>query len=243
MIKTNRMKVAFYLPFLFLWLIVKSQTNPIGIAETFKTYANTSAGSNNGTMVNLSPIEDTKGSPYLLNSWATGAVQFNNGNILSEPTNSLNYDKISHQLIVKLSEKEILSVNMNDIKSFSLKDSLASLNFIKIPQISSTYVIQLYQGKSYSLYKSIDTKFYKSDYQNKGLYETGEKFDRYIDKPEYFIIDNTSRIYDIHNGNKSELKKLALSLPGVKSYIKDVNNNAEAEIYLTDLVIYINSHK
>jgi hypothetical protein len=220
-----------------------AQTNTISIGKSFQEYVN-GRGANNdigGSMVAFMQKEDTQGSPYLIKDWAKGKVILKNQQVLDEPDNNLNYDKIQNQIIVRLSNNQILSVNMKDIQSFFLVDSSTSYHLTQIAQIPSHYVLELYKDSLYSLYKLIETKFYKADYENKGIYERGYKYDRYIDKAIYYLIDSSKKVYNLHNGSISELKKIAEDIPATKIFLKEeYNENKNLDIYLIRLVEYLN---
>jgi hypothetical protein len=121
-----------------------------------------------------------------------------------------------------------------------LTDSLKTYNLTIVDEISPDYVIELYRDSSFSLYKTIETRFYKSDYKNKGIYEQGFKYDRYVDKTNYFL-KHGQDIINLHNGAKTDLKKLKTSFPQIKTF-KDENPSINLEDYLINITSYLNKN-
>ena len=217
-----------------------SQSSNVMIEKSFREYMN---GSMTSTVSTFRPSEAIQGSPYLFDNWVKGNVILKNNQILKETEPMLNYDKIQKQLIVKITDNQILSVNMQDIEQFSLEDKSASITLINIPEISASPVVQLYKDSFYALYKLIDTQFFKADYENKGLYESGHKYDRYIDKASYFIIANSKKTFSINSGSKNDIKKLSASLPEVNQFLKDNNSIIELDQYLINLTVFLSRQK
>lgn len=214
-----------------------AQSNTVIIEKSFHEYL---IGSMTSTVSTFRPGEATQGSPYLFNNWVKGSIMLKSNIVLKETSPILNYDKIQKQLLVKKSDNEVLSVNMQDIQQFSLEDDSVSYTLVYHPEIAAAIpVIQLYKDSSNALYKLIDTKFIKADYENKGLYESGNKYDSYIDKSSYFLQTNSKKIYNIHSGNKNDLKKLSASLPAVNQFLKENNSTTNPDQYLIGLLIYL----
>jgi hypothetical protein len=233
--------VRLYILFFFTFFVsanLYSQPNTISINKSFQEYVNGSAVDAGSSIIAFTTKEDTEGSQYLLEKWVKGKVILKNKQILEENSYILNFDKIQQTLIMMLPNNRILSVNMNDIESFALSDSSFTWNLRKVENISPDFVIELYHDSAYSLYKSIETRFYKSDYKNKGIYEQGYKYDRYVDKTNYFI-QHEQEIINLHNGSKSDLKKLKTSFPQIKS-MKDDDSSTNLDSYLIKVVSYLN---
>lgn len=224
---------------LFLNIKIAAQTTSVGIQETFKNYVGATQGNGNGSMISLKIKEETEGSPYLISGWTTGVVHLKNGTVLSEPTKSLNYNKMENQLLVNLGDKKVLSLDMKDIDLFSLKADSVDYNFEKITSINAPFAITIYKDSVYSLYQVISTKFFASDYENKGLYEKGYKYDRYVDTKNYYIVLKDGVSYDIHSGSKKDLKKLGDKIPGLNDFLSK-KSNLSGEDYLKNLVQFIN---
>ena len=183
--------------------------------------------------------ENTQGSPYLLAHWAKGQITLNNNEVAGDSGKVLNYDKLKHALVLKVEEKGALLVNMQPIKSFTLEDTSVTYNFVKVPEISGDYVMQLYGNSGYALYKLVKTKFYKSDYENAGLYEKGYKYDRYEDEATYFIKDGTGKYINLHSAGKSDLKRLAASVPEVNKFLQQQKIPEDMDQYLVKLVSFL----
>ena len=143
---------------------------------------------NSGTMLPVvSHQEETKGSRYLLKSYAMGLIVDKDGNIVSDSLSRLNYDKIDGQLMIAQDARNYLEVDKDKVIAFALKAPDTAFVFLNVPVLSkSNYFLLIANGPKYSVYKSIRTKFVKANYRNTGLVETGNNYDEYVDKETYF---------------------------------------------------------
>ena len=228
-----------FIVLLFISVNTLAQTSSVSMQETFKNYVGASQGKGNGSMVNYTIKEETEGSPYLFSVWANGVVHLKNGTVLTEPTQSLNFSKMDNHLIVNLGNNKILSMDMNDIDLFTLKTDSINYNFEKVTSINAPFAIAVFKDSAYSLYEVISTKFYASDYENKGLYEKGYKYDRYVDTKNYYIVSHDGVSYDIHSGSKKDLKKIEDKIPKLKNFLS-TKSNLPGEDYLKSAVQFIN---
>lgn len=233
-----------FVMFLFLFVFTDNyaQTKTDSLTRNFNEYLNFNDDYKNGMVVVVPVKENTQGSPYLFKNWAKGEVILDNNQRLQEPDYSLNYDKMLHKLILKLPGNKILFINMKYVSCFILTDSISSYTLLKIP-LSTNYLMQLYRGSQYSLYKSTDTNFYPADYENNGISEKGFKYDRYVDKVYYYLIDSLKKGYNIRSGDKSDLKKLQILLPLSKDYFKENPRGKNLEDYLVNLTIFLNNKR
>lgn len=223
-------------------------SNNISISQSFHQYVTKGMYSAdiytpNGYMISFTPREETQGSPYLFTNWVKGQVYLKNGSVLAEPNQILNYNKMNGALILRVSDKEKMDVNMNEIKTFELEDSGKVYSFTQLEQDKPGYFIEMYKDSLYSLYKEMHTKFFKADYVNKGLYESGYKYDRYVDDYTYYITSKDGKTATLHIFNKGELKKLAESFPAAKTFLKsnDVPKDPKSiETFLQNLTSYLN---
>ena len=134
--------------------------------------------------------DQTKGSPYLFNNWVSATVIKKNNEIVNTKGYFFNYDKIGKRLLVSTDKKVMIDVDKTQLKSFTLTgpDGLENY-FTRVNAIDSNiFLIAVLENENgYSLYKSINTKFIAANYLNKGLVESGNDYDEYLDSYQYFI--------------------------------------------------------
>lgn len=225
----------------------QAQTS-ISISQTFRQFTeqgitNRDMTKSSRPMIAYNEKQETEGSPYLLGAWAKGTVLLKNNTTLSEPTYILNFDKSKNILLMKMSAQQVLEVDMSQVAGFTLEHGTDTFSLINFPEGSPTYVLEMYKDSVYSLCKSLNTKFVKSDYVNKGLYETGYKYDRYVDENTYYIRQKEGSYFTIKGTNKADLKKVADVLPSVKTYLKEAKlpkEGTNADAFFIALTRYLN---
>jgi hypothetical protein len=133
--------------------------------------------------------EETKGSRYLLKGFAYGVVVDNTGKVIADSLHLLNYDKIDGQLMIAQGANQFLEVDKDKVAAFAFKTPDTSFIFLNVPILSKiNYFILVATGPRYSVYKSIHTKFIKSNYVSNGLTESGNNYDEYLDTQTYFWV-------------------------------------------------------
>lgn len=231
-----------FLMFVFITGISHAQVNTQSITQTFREYVGSGiSGSTTGYLTSFTILQETEGSPYLLKNWAKGKIYLKNNSEYTEPTYSLNFNKEKKVLVMKVSESTILEIDMKEITGFDLDDNLQTPHFVYLPDNKPGYFVELHKDSLFSLYKTIDTKFYKSDYVNKGLYETGYKYNRYVDESKYYIKSKDGKMFIIEGMTKKDLKKLSDQLPAAKDFLAKKNLPVDTEAFLIDLTIFLNA--
>jgi hypothetical protein len=224
----------FFILLLAVTFHASAQVNSVSISNTFSNFAN-SAGK--GSMVQLQINEETEGSPFLVKGWASGKVFLKNGSVLNEPAAVLNFNKMDEDIIVKQGPGSIMTVNMGEIVSFSLSDSGKEYHFVRLPEYKNKFYNELYSDSAYSIYSKVQTTFYKADYVNKGLTESGHKYDRYEDKTYYLLKVNKQNQYiDLNELAKKDLRKLEELNPALKDFIKKEYSSDKKEEVLIGAV-------
>ncbi|ANE52630.1 hypothetical protein [Flavisolibacter tropicus] len=244
------MKSYFLFGFLFFTVVSNAQKRfepekPVAtrLSEIPPTFDGLTYNLNNkGSLLLNAQNQEVQGSRYLVNGWAKGKVVLENGTV-NQSAYKLNYDKINDDLILKVDDTHFVEVDMSSIESFNLIDSSEkSYSFLRIPGSKSSFLVEVYKDSICSLYKKITTKFYRADYENKGLYEKGYKYDRYVDETTFFMKNDKEGFVEIVNLNKKELRKLTEIFPKAKEYISENKVTPDKEKYLTNLTIYLNKH-
>lgn len=133
--------------------------------------------------------EETKGSRYLLKNFAYGVVVDNTGKVIADSLHLLNYDKVDGQLMIAQGGGNYLEVDKDKVAAFAFKTPDTSFILLNVPILSKiNYFILVATGPRYSVYKSIRTKFVKSNYVSNGLTESGNNYDEYLDTQTYFWV-------------------------------------------------------
>jgi hypothetical protein len=222
--------------------------NSISTTQTFRDYINAGVTSRDFTkssrsMVSFNEKQETEGTPYLLNNWGKGNIFFKDNTVLPEPSYILNFDKTNNRLIMKISDDKVLEIDMGRIEGFSLEDNTNKYMLLHLSKEDPNYLVQVYKDSLFSLYRSLNTKFYKSNYENKGLYESGYKYDRYVDENNYFIQQKDGSIFLFKDVNKAEMNKIILAYPSVKEFLKKnklPQKDENKDAFLTSLTIFLN---
>ena len=99
--------------------------------------------------------------------------------------------------------KSYLTADKDKVIAFALKTPDTSFIFLNVPILSkANYFLLIANGAKYSAYKSIRSRFIKSNYQSNGLVETGNNYDEYVDKETYYWVNEKNKSAGIF-----ELKK------------------------------------
>jgi hypothetical protein len=182
------------------------------------------------------------GNRYLFDKWVTGTVIDTADKMVSNPDYLFNYDKITRSLLVTKDKATVFEVRTDFVKSFELDDDSVRLTFESLSLINNgNFVERLVKGDRYSLYKSIRTRFVKSDYYSDGLTETGSPDDQYVDEFGYYIIFPGNNSY-----KKVELKKksfkqaLNIENEKVKAYFSEHKYEFVNEELLKGLIVFLN---
>ena len=162
------------------------------VQNDFQNYSRTE-GARNYTGSYLSVFtnkESTVGNRYLFDKWVKGSVVNLQDIIISNDDFLFNYDKMGKTLLATQDKQKIIEIDPDAIKSFTLTDSTEVIVFEKVPVISDRdFFIALVKSENrYSLYKSVKTKFEKANFSTNGIFESGKKYDEFIDEPEYYIV-------------------------------------------------------
>ena len=189
--------------------------------------------------------ESMVGSRYLSNEWVSYNVVDKNESVVNTNGYLFNYDKVGGKILATSDKKTILEVDDTAIKSFSFVDSLGKkVSFKKVNNIDKNmFLIVLVNepGNDYSLYKSLKTEFVKANYLNNGLIRSGNKYDEYVDKFEYYIEFDKLKTF-----SKVELKEKAIkrALTGNEEKVKtffEMNKAGKLnEAFLIKLISYLN---
>jgi hypothetical protein len=197
---------------------------------------------NGGTLLpQVTHQEDTRGSRYLLKAFTPGVIIDKDGHIMTDSTRFLNFDKIDGQLLIAEGGRNFLEVDKEKVMAFAFKSPDTSFVFLNVPILSKVnYFILVANGPRYSAYKSIRTSLVKANYSNRGLVESGNNFDEYIDKETYFWVqgDNKAGIFELKK--KSIKEAFADEKTKVDDYFAQHKYDDIDDTFVRNLIIYLN---
>jgi len=117
--------------------------------------------------------------------------------------------------------------------------------FQKMPLIDSThnsFFRLLAAGNKYLLYKSLNTKFIKSDYHSDGIATTGNPYDEFVDESDYFIISTAdAKLQKIEIKKKIIKQVFAGDADNMNNYFSQHKEDVFNEDFVKGLVDYLNN--
>jgi hypothetical protein len=187
---------------------------------------------------------DTYGSRYFFNDWVHGFIIDSKDSLIKNPAFLFNYDKMGGRLVLTTDQKSLIVVNKEKVKSFTLfnQDKQAFV-FERVPAIDTArYVQVLSMGAKYKIYKLIKTDYKRSDYSTDGVFQSGNKYNEYVDDGDYYLL----------NIENNQLQKIALKKKALETafasddsklnkFMTDHSSDTIGDIYLTGLGDYMNN--
>ncbi|HEY8783024.1 MAG TPA: hypothetical protein VIM16_15465 [Mucilaginibacter sp.] len=133
--------------------------------------------------------ENIHGSRFLFEDWVHGYVVGPKDSIRQNDTYLFNYDKMDGNLIFATGGTAIHLGIKKQVKEFKLFDGNGKLYvFEDVPAIDDRHYTQvLASGSKYKIYKSLSTKFVKSDYSTNGITSHGNNYDEFVDENAYYV--------------------------------------------------------
>jgi hypothetical protein len=138
--------------------------------------------------------ENIHGSRFLFNEWVHGYIRTGKDSIKQNDAYLYNYDKIDGKLIFATGGTDIHLGVRNEVKQFILFDGSGKVYvFEDAPEVDGQHYSQLIaSGAKYKIYKTINTKFIKSDYTNNGITSHGNNYDEFADESDYYLVKQPS---------------------------------------------------
>lgn len=211
--------------------------------EQFNVAGTAVSGTGGGTYSSFSRKEDTRGSRYLFDNWVKGYVVDSKGNTIKNDNYRFNYDKINGALLLTQDQRAVVDVNKEQVKNFTVYDKLDQpMTFEYVSAIDMTHYSQvLSTGSKYKIYKFVKTTFIKSNYVSDGMASTGNRYDEYVDEPNYYIINvKTSEVKKISLKSKAIKQAFIADVDKVKMFYNDHKDDDIDEKFLSGLGDYLN---
>jgi hypothetical protein len=185
---------------------------------------------------------NTHGNMYLFDTFEHGFLITASGQLVHDPNDRYDYDKMGGALLFSNDNKTISQISWDQTKSFMLVSNTDQpFVFEKAPAIDQSHYVQvLASGKKYKIYKLIKTKFVKSDYVNTGVASRGNDYDEYVDDADYYVIDmQGGQPQKLSLKKKSIKEDFAKDADKVNKYLSD-NSGSIDDAYLSKLGAYMN---
>lgn len=188
--------------------------------------------------------ENTKGTRFLFDNWATGdSVTNTQGNYINTESFLFNFDKMTGNLLVSQDKISIMSVAPDGINSFILQNEDKPYIFEHVNKIDpSWFFLALVKSENgYSLYKLFKTKFTEANYKSDGVVQTGSQENEYKDESQYYIIAPGAAAAKPINPKPKVIKAaLAEKKDKTDAYFQQHKSDAVDENFLTGLVGFLN---
>ena len=186
--------------------------------------------------------EGVKGSPFYLDSWSQGTIDFANGQ--SKPNAKLKYNQYEDELIIQQSANTAYYLPKDKISSFTIVDQDGhSQLFIKRNHPGKKATSQFYRvitaGKVYLL-EHTKVVFEKADFE--GGYSNNKPFDEFKKYTSYYYLLKDS---EIPVKLKQTINAVAKIFPGnadmIKAYISENEIDCRNVEELSGVFRYYNS--
>ncbi|CAN5367495.1 hypothetical protein BH09BAC6_BH09BAC6_03720 [soil metagenome] len=186
---------------------------------------------------------EVRGNRYMFDNFVHGYIIDPAGQLSYNPVYLFNYDKIDGGILFTPDRTTVNQFNDNQIKTLVLFSSSAGrFAFELMPAIDKNHYVQvLASGPKYKIYKSIKTKFVKSDYVNNGVTAHGNDYDEFVDDFNYYVFDvATNQLQPLSPKKKSIKADFAKEQDKVNKFLND-NSGSIDDGYLTRLGAYMNN--
>ena len=182
------------------------------------------------------------GSRYQFGTFTHGFFTDTKGRQIYNRYYLFNYEKISGYLLMTVDRSNIMKIDKDQIKSFTLYDNSDQRHeFERLPAVDTDHFAQvLANGDRYKIYKLTKTQYEPSDVVHTAAGTSGKEYDEYVDDNEYYLLDVKSK----------QLKKLSLKKKSIKTdFAKEEdkvnkfmseNSGSIDDAYLSNLGSYMN---
>ncbi len=182
------------------------------------------------------------GSRYQLDAFAHGFFTDMKGKQVYNPYYLFNYEKISGYLLLTVDRSNIMKIEKDQVKSFTIYDNRdRRFEFERLPAIDSEHYVQvLAKGDKYKVCKLVKTKFYAADFAHTAAGGVGKEYDEYADDAEYYLLDvKSSQVQKLSLKKKSLKAGFAKEEDKVNKFLTENSSNID-DTYLSNLGDYMN---
>lgn len=185
--------------------------------------------------------KNVKGNRYLFSDWTSGSVTLNNNEVYSNDY-IFNFDKLTQDLYAKAVRTGItLQLDKLTIKEFKLENkNFVGAASIKAKNKNLFYEELIYNGAKFSLFKSIETKFIRSNPNDFNNAREGNLSDAYIDEIKYYISNANGELKQVSLYQKNIEKALKPQIEKVGKYFTSNSSKIIDESLLIGLIYSLN---
>lgn len=182
---------------------------------------------------------DVKGSPYLMDDWATGIVKLENGSTYKDIP--LKYDQVSGDLLFKDGSGRTM-VFADPVKEFKFTDNengerLLRSGFKPVDvNTNQTFYLVLYEGGTVLL------KDLKKNMVQHRPYNSASTVKSIVETPAYYLVLN-GELVKFKKDKKSIISVLNSAAIQLEKYMKDNDLNLKEDKDLAKLISYYDSIK
>lgn len=151
------------------------------------------------------------GSPFYYDTWSIGKMVIKNAKdtIFSQDV-KLRFDALNNELWI-LKMRDSLIAYSKDINYFELHHGFQVEKFVKINENlddsdKNRFYKLVFKSEKISFYQDIKKIIKPANFVDKGMYSTGDPYDKIIEKYQYFIITNHNKSAPIKNTTKDFIK-------------------------------------
>lgn len=188
--------------------------------------------------------EGVKGTPYLFNEWKSGNIYLKDNKLIKNV--KIKYNIYTDDLLyLNSTSGDSLIINRSMINKFEISDDqpddlvlMEDINLKPDKSDKGTFVRVLYNGRSKFILK-YNKMFIPANY--KGAYATGNKYDEYTEKQQYYLITGTDNITKTRLNKKFIIKVLSDREDKIKGFIREKNLTMDNEDDIVSVLIYYDS--
>ncbi|CAL1520030.1 hypothetical protein [Chitinophaga sp. MM2321] len=135
------------------------------------------------------PVENTVGSPYLYPDWGhLWLDSMENKAVKYSVVYEGNLDLEKNMLIIKAGDSKAFAPETNDIQAFHLRKDDMEQSFVSVKADGVSKFMQRLSAGKYWLVKDIKVKLERSNFEDKGMVQTGKKYDEYKREANYYLL-------------------------------------------------------
>ncbi len=188
--------------------------------------------------------EGVRGTPYLFNEWKPGNIYLKDNKLIKNV--NVKYNIYTDDLLyLNSSSGDSLIIDRSMIEKFEIMDN-SSGNLILMEEMNikpekndnAAFVRIIYDGRSKLILK-YSKIFIKANY--KGPYATGNKYDEYTDKWQYYLITGENTITRIKLCKKSVIKVLSVKESKIKAFVNGQDLSLDNENDVIRVLEYYDS--
>ncbi|PSL47637.1 hypothetical protein CLV51_102494 [Chitinophaga niastensis] len=157
---------------------------------------------------------NTVGTPYLYAGWSNMWLDsMDNKPVKHSVTYPANFDLDKNMLIIKSGDNKAFAPETQHVQAFHFQQGDTIQYFVRVKMEDANKFLQRLAAGKYTLVKDAKVLFMRANYEDKGMVQTGKKYDEYKKEYTYYLVKDGVPV-------KISLKK--------KSFISALGNDSKA---------------